>query len=80
MKLKASVMCPKLITMFRKAPLKDMVMEYNWVITLYIICSVFLVLVRNLAAAFCMSCNCLMVFFWKASEKSIAVIYTAGND
>ncbi len=43
------------------------------------ICSDFLVLVRILAAAFWVSCSCLMVFFGKAGEESITIIHPAGD-
>ncbi len=39
-------------------------------------CSDFLVLVRILAAAFWMSCSCLL---WKAGEEIVTIIHPAGD-
>ncbi len=47
-----------------------------------VICSDFLVLVRILAAAFWMSCSCLILnvfLLWKAGEETITIIHPAGD-
>jgi len=45
-------------------------------VTTGVIWSYFLVLLRILAAAFCMSCNCLMVFL----GRPVTVIHPAGDE
>ena len=42
-------------------------------------CSLFLVLVKSLAAEFCMSCNFFIDFFGETSKKCIALILPGSN-